>query len=71
VVAHDGGFPARLLERYASDGQHPVIPDLEQLRELAPEVVVDSLLAVYQGALLRHDAERLLRAIFTPAEYLT
>lgn len=71
VVAHDGGFPARLLERYASDGQHPVIPDLEQLRELAPEVVVDSLLAVYQGALVRHDAERLLRAIFTPAEYLT
>ncbi|HEX8728701.1 MAG TPA: gluconeogenesis factor YvcK family protein [Ktedonobacterales bacterium] len=71
VVAHDGGFPARLLERYASDGQHPVVPDLDELRELAPEVVVDSLLAVYQGALLRHDAERLLRAIFTPAEYLT
>ena len=71
VVAHDGVFPARLVERYAADGQHPVAPDLEQLRELTPEVVVDSLLAVYQGALLRHDAERLLRAIFTPAEYLS
>lgn len=71
VVAHDGVFPERLVERYASDGQHPVAPDRERLRELAPEVVVDSLLAVYQGALLRHDAERLLRAIFTPAEYLS
>lgn len=70
VVAHDGVFPERLLERYASDGQHPVVPDVERLRELTPEVVIDSLLAVYQGALLRHDAERLLRAIFTPAEYL-
>jgi len=70
VVAHDGVFPERLLERYALDGQHPVVPDVERLRELTPEVVIDSLLAVYQGALLRHDAERLLRAIFTPAEYL-
>ncbi len=70
VVAHDGLFPERLLERYAAGGQHPVIPDVERLRELAPEVVIDSLLAVYQGTLVRHDAERLLRAIFTPAEFL-
>jgi len=70
VVAHDGVFPERLLERYAAGGQHPVIPDVERLRELAPEVVIDSLLAVYQGTLVRHDAERLLRAIFTPAEFL-
>jgi uncharacterized cofD-like protein len=73
VVAHDGVFPARLLERYAAGGQHPVLPDVERLRELAPEVVIDSLLAVYQGAegtLVRHDAERLLQAIFTPAEFL-
>jgi uncharacterized cofD-like protein len=70
VVAHDGVFPERLLERYAADGQQPVVPDVERLRELTPEVVIDSLLAVYQGALLRHDAERLLRAIFTPAESL-
>jgi uncharacterized cofD-like protein len=70
VVAHDGVFPERLLERYAAGGQHPVIPDVERLRELAPEVVIDSLLAVYQGTLVRHDAEHLLRAIFTPAEFL-
>ena len=71
VVAHDGVFPERLLERYATSEQRPVTPDIERLREMAPEVVVDSLLAVYQGSLVRHDAERLLRAIFTPAEYLS
>jgi uncharacterized cofD-like protein len=70
VVAHDGTFPERLLDRYAASEQHPVVPDVEQLREMAPEVVIDALLAVYQDTLVRHDAERLLRAIFTPAEYL-
>ncbi|HZC07824.1 MAG TPA: gluconeogenesis factor YvcK family protein [Ktedonobacterales bacterium] len=70
IVAHDGVFSERLLERYTAGEQHPVEPDVERLREMAPEVVVDSLLAVYQGTLVRHDAERLLRAIFTPAEYL-
>jgi len=70
IVAHDGTFPERLLERYAAGQQHPVAPDTERLREMAPEVVVDSLLAVYQDTLVRHDADRLLRAIFTPSEYL-
>lgn len=70
IVAHDGAFPERLLARYAAGDQHPVLPDVERLREMAPEVVVDSLLAVYQDTLVRHDADRLLRAIFTPAEYL-
>ncbi|HEX8982406.1 MAG TPA: gluconeogenesis factor YvcK family protein [Ktedonobacterales bacterium] len=70
IVAHDGAFPERLLERYAQDHQHPVVADMDKLRHMAPEVVVDSLLAVYQDRLVRHDAERLLRAIFTPAEYL-
>lgn len=70
IVAHDGTFPERLLERYAAGQQHPVAPDIERLREMAPEVVIDSLLSVYQDTLVRHDADRLLRAIFTPAEYL-
>lgn len=70
VVVHDGAFPERLLGRYVAGGQHPVIPDVDVLDEMAPEVVVDSLLAVYQDTLVRHDAERLLQAIFTPAEYL-
>ncbi len=70
IVAHDGTFPERLLSRYAAGQQHPVAPDAERLREMAPEVVIDSLLAVYQDTLVRHDADRLLRAIFTPAEYL-
>ena len=70
IVAHDGTFPERLLARYAAGQQHPVAPDADRLREMAPEVVIDSLLAVYQDTLVRHDADRLLRAIFTPAEYL-
>ncbi|MFI5278561.1 MAG: uridine diphosphate-N-acetylglucosamine-binding protein YvcK [Ktedonobacterales bacterium] len=70
VVAHDGVFPEHLRERYAADSQYPVEPDLETLAKLTPEVVVDSLLAVYQDTFVRHDAGRLLPAIFTPMIYL-
>ena len=67
VVVHDGVFPEHLRERYELDGQHPVEPDEAELARYAPEVVVDSLLAVYQDTDVRHDAGRLLQAIFTPA----
>jgi uncharacterized cofD-like protein len=71
VVVHDGLFPEHLRERYEQDGQYPVEPDLEELRELATEVVQDSLLAIYQDTYVRHDAGRLLQAIFTPAVYMS
>ena len=71
VVVHDGLFPEHLRERYAQDGQHPVEPDEPELARYAPEVVVDSLLAVYQDTYVRHDAGRLLQAIFTPAIYIS
>ncbi len=70
VVIHDGVFPEHLRERYAMDGQHPVEPDPTELAKLAHEVVIDSLLAVYQDTYVRHDAGRLLQAIFTPAVYI-
>ncbi|MGH2504732.1 MAG: gluconeogenesis factor YvcK family protein, partial [Ktedonobacterales bacterium] len=70
VVVHDGVFPEHLRERYESDGQHPVEPDPEALDGLANEVVIDSLLAIYQDTYVRHDAGRLLQAIFTPAVYI-
>ncbi|HEX9038930.1 MAG TPA: gluconeogenesis factor YvcK family protein [Ktedonobacterales bacterium] len=71
VVVHDGVFPEHLRERYESDGQYPVEPDEAELGRLAPEVVIDSLLAVYQDTYVRHDAGRLLQAIFTPAIYIS
>lgn len=71
VVVHDGLFPEHLRERYEQDGQFPVEPDMEELRELATEVVQDSLLAIYQDTYVRHDAGRLLQAIFTPAVYMS
>jgi uncharacterized cofD-like protein len=70
VVVHDGVFPEHLRERYAQDGQYPVQPDQAELRKLASEVVIDSLLAIYQDTFVRHDAGRLLQAIFTPAVYI-
>ena len=70
VVVHDGVFPEHLRERYANDGQRPVEPDAAELSRLVPEVVIDSLLAVYQDTYVRHDAARLLQAIFTPMIYL-
>jgi uncharacterized cofD-like protein len=68
VIVHDGSFPEHLLGRYASQEQHPVPLDEENLRELVPEVVVDKLLAIHQDHLVRHDAERLVRAIFLPPD---
>jgi hypothetical protein len=42
--------------------------DVGEVRRLAMDVVVDRLLAVHAGHLVRHDAQRLLRAIFAPAD---
>jgi uncharacterized cofD-like protein len=70
VVVHDGVFPEHLRERYENDGQYPVEPDPVELGKLAPEVVIDSLLAIYQDTYVRHDAGRLLQAILTPVFYI-
>lgn len=66
VIAHDGSFPEHLLGRYAAEDQHPVKPDEQELRRLVPDVVIAPLLAINQDSLVRHDAERLVRAIFAP-----
>mgnify|MGYP001362519323 CR=1 FL=1 len=68
VILHDGSFPEHLLDRYAADEQHPVQADEDEVRRLVPEVIVDQLLSVYQDHLVRHDADRLVRAIFTPPD---
>jgi uncharacterized cofD-like protein len=69
VIAHDGSFPEHLLGRYAEQEQHPVALDLEALQDLVPEVIVDQLLAIHQDHLVRHDADRLVQAIFAPPSF--
>ena len=69
VIAHDGSFPEHLLGRYAAQDQHPVALDEEELRSLVPEVIVDQVLAIHQGYLVRHDAARLARCIFAPPDF--
>src|SRR5690348_10238524 len=69
VIAHDGSFPEHLLGRYAAQNQHPVALDEAELRKLVPEVIVDQVLAIHQGHLVRHDAARLARCIFAPPDF--
>ena len=69
VIAHDGSFPDHLLAPYAAQAQQPVVFDGEHVRQLVPDVIVDKLLAVHQGHLVRHDADRLVRGIFAPPKF--
>ena len=66
VILHDGSFPEELLPAYAAQRQYPVEADIAEVRKLAPEVIVEPVLAVHGGSLVRHDARRLVRAIFAP-----
>ncbi len=66
VILHDGVFPDHILRAYGRERQHPVEPDAAAVRELVPHVEVDHLLTIAQDHLVRHDAERLVRAAFTP-----
>jgi uncharacterized cofD-like protein len=69
VVLHDGSVPARLVAHYASQQQSPVGADVDVVRELVPDAVVDDLVTVRRDSLIRHDAERLIRAMFSPPPY--
>jgi uncharacterized cofD-like protein len=65
VIMHDGTFPESLMQTYASQGQQPVQPDAEVVGALVPEVVVERLTAPNVDY-VRHDPERLIRAIMAP-----
>lgn len=64
VIMHDGSFPSHLQDLYAAKQQYPVEADLEDVRRLVPEVVVDSFLTLQGDTLVRHNAERLIQAVF-------
>ena len=70
VVLHDGSIDTGLLERYACEHQEPVEPDTEAVRRLVPDVVTDQLVSLRRDHLIRHDPERLIRAIFSPRDHL-
>jgi len=70
VIMHDGSFPDHLVEHYATQQQFPVAADVERVRQLVPDVVVDQLISVQREVLVRHDASRMLRAIFAPPAFV-
>src|SRR5262249_21975986 len=66
VVLHNGFFTEDLLAHYADQQQLPVEANWTDLDEVVPEVIVDDLVAIHGQHLIRHDADRLIEAIFTP-----
>ncbi len=68
VILHDGSFPEHLKELYAEQQQHTVTPDVERVKELVPEVVVDRLIDIGTDHYVRHDPERLVRAVLMPSD---
>ena len=66
VILHDGSLPEHLVDDYAAKAQQPVEADVSTIQQLVPEVVVAPLLAVHGETLVRHDAARLVSAIFAP-----
>lgn len=70
VILHDGSFPKDLLSAYAAKQQYPVEADVSNVRRLVPEVIVEPVMVVHGGSLVRHDARRLVRAIFASPSML-
>jgi uncharacterized cofD-like protein len=62
VVVNTGEFPAEQLSRYADQGSYPVEADLDALQVLVPRVLSGSFFAA--ETLIRHDAERVLFALW-------
>jgi uncharacterized cofD-like protein len=62
VIVNTGEYPHDLAERYAAEGAYPVQADLPALHTLVPRVVTGTLFAAER--LIRHDAERVLMAIW-------
>jgi uncharacterized cofD-like protein len=65
VILHDGSFPEALLQNYALQQQFPVEADVEVVREMVTDVMVERLTAPNVDY-VRHDPERLVRAILAP-----
>ncbi|HVR73119.1 MAG TPA: uridine diphosphate-N-acetylglucosamine-binding protein YvcK [Planctomycetota bacterium] len=63
VLAHKGDLPQRVLEKYRTEGSHPVLLDLEGKKEFETvRVHVRNFFRV--GETARHDSELLARAVY-------
>lgn len=62
VVVNTSQYPRQLLERYAAEVAYPVEPDLDALHALVPRVLAQPVATT--DRLIRHDAERVLLAIW-------
>ena len=62
VVVNTAVPQPELAARYALEGAHPVAPELEALQALVPRVIAGPFMRA--ESLLRHDAERVLLALW-------
>ena len=62
VVVNTTVPDAAMAARYASSGAFPVAPELDALHKLVPEVIAGDFMMT--EALARHDAERVVRALW-------
>ncbi|MDP3722743.1 MAG: YvcK family protein [Candidatus Omnitrophota bacterium] len=60
-VVNKGGVPDALLATYRGERAFPVEPDVERIRALGYQVVIDDLIS--SENMVRHDPEKLARAV--------
>src|SRR5258708_3543401 len=68
VIINDGPFAPEILNMYARANQEPVVVDRETLHQIVPNVVIDRL-NLENDSLVRHDPDRLVKAIFPEEAY--
>jgi uncharacterized cofD-like protein len=62
VVVSTNAPDAAAAARYAGEGAFPVAPEIDRLRALVPRVIAGEFMLA--EALVRHDAERVVRALW-------
>lgn len=62
VIVNTGEYPPDVVARYAAEGAHPVEADLPALQRLVPRVLTGVFFSAER--LIRHDAERVILAIW-------
>jgi uncharacterized cofD-like protein len=62
VIVNTGEYPREVAARYAKEGAYPVEADLPVLQTLVPRVLTGVFFSAER--LIRHDAERVLMAIW-------
>jgi 2-phospho-L-lactate transferase/gluconeogenesis factor (CofD/UPF0052 family) len=61
VLLNKGAFPERMIKRYEKENAHPVLADVKNVKKLAKNVIVKTLVSA--GTLLRHDSGKIARTV--------